>query len=87
MMAAIVRDPGAQSPIFLSSMKAILKSIGTYLNLGVNCDRKVRQRLRPIYRIQRCWSGFSVRKFEPTRNLRCLASYVRNVVPVLAAAA
>ena len=68
-------------------MKAILKSIGTYLNLGVNCDRKVRQRLRPIYRIQRCRSAFSVRKFAVRQQPRCLASYARNVPRVLAAAA
>jgi hypothetical protein len=87
MMAAIVRNLGVDRQFFLSSMKAILKSIGTYLNLGVNCERKARQRLRSIYRIQRCWSGFSVRKFASAKRPRCLASYARNAVPVLAAAA
>jgi len=49
-------------------MKATRKSIDTYLNLGLNCDRKARQRLKPIYRIQRCWSAYSGRKFTPNHS-------------------
>ena len=49
-------------------MKATRKSVATYLNPGVNYDRKVRQQLRLIYRIRRRGSAFSGRKIDPTRS-------------------
>jgi hypothetical protein len=60
------------------------------LNLGVNCDRKARQRLRPIYRIRRGWSAYSGRKFTPDPQSHCPASYAEmsflSRLPRLAAA-
>jgi hypothetical protein len=69
MMAAIVRNLGVDRYLFPVINEGDRKSIDTYLNLGVNCDRKARQRLRPIYPIQRCWSAYSGRKFTPNCNL------------------
>ena len=87
MMAAIVRNLGVGRQCFLSSMKATCKSIAAYLNLGVNCERKARQRLRLIYRIQGALVGVLWTEICADPRPRCLASYVRNVVPVRAAAA
>ena len=68
MMAAIVRNLGVDRQFFPVFNEGDRKSIDTYLNLGVNCDRKARQRLRPIYRIRRCGSAYSGRKFAPTHS-------------------
>jgi hypothetical protein len=87
MMAAIVRNLGVDRQFFPVFNEGDRKSIATYLNLGVNCDRKARQRLGPIYRIQRRRSAYSGRKFAPTHKPRCLATYARNVVTVRPGAA
>src|SRR6201996_2435154 len=73
-MAAIARNLGA---IDLDEARRL--TCRDLLESGANYDHKVRQRLRPIYRILRCASAISCRKADRDPQASHLGRYVTNV--------
>ena len=63
------------------------KSIDTYLNLGVNCDRESPPTAKANLPHPAVPVGVLRTEIYADPQPRCLASYVRNVVTVLVAAA